>query len=219
MQRGRRGEREISVLRGLLAEVKQNLLSIRVRMSEYPLLEDVPISLIRNKRYWEAEIARLEEEIARLEAEAEMLAQQASIASASAAIPVKLVVPKHARTISVVGYMLVQQARKQQIVVTVLAVSAVAYLAIGFFWRSLDPALPIFLLIAALAFAINCAAVDYRARKGFYGTAPDEGREIIQFILEHTDDPNFPSDRSPIFPEAELAEWRREVLGGEGVRA
>ncbi len=75
------------------------------------------------------------------------------------------------------------------------------------------------LLVFLLALFINQKALEYRVKYGFYGTNTQEAREILTFILHHSDRSDLTGgggDFRKLFPEPEpLPE---QDLGAEGAR-
>jgi hypothetical protein len=125
------------------------------------------------------------------------------------------------KTVSVVGYMTTKSFQKVGIAGGILLAALLGYLIIDNFVWDLNLAFLMFLGIYSFVFAANQLAFRYRVSKGYYGTTASEAREIIQFIIDHSDDPDFPSGKKQIFPERDLEELRKTlpVSGGGEVQA
>jgi hypothetical protein len=77
-------DEELAAKQQMLANAKKHLRDIQVRISEFPLAENIPLELKQNKRRLELQIARLEKEIAAMSAPVEQQAQFQAQESAAA---------------------------------------------------------------------------------------------------------------------------------------
>lgn len=73
---------------------------------------------------------------------------------------------------------------------------------------------PVLIICLMLFVIVLSLAKNYRIRKGFYGSSEREAREIIEFILENTNDVDFTDRGKPkrIFSIEDLEEIREQVF-------
>jgi hypothetical protein len=123
------------------------------------------------------------------------------------------------KSVSVVGYMVEKSFQRVEIAGGILLAALLGYVIIDNFFLDLNFTFLGFLVLYAFVFAANQLVFQYRVSKGYYGTTASEAREIIQFIIDHSDDPDFPSGKKQIFPERDLEELKKTlpVAGGREV--
>jgi hypothetical protein len=122
---------------------------------------------------------------------------------------------------SIIGHMIALSSRRFSLIVTALFISLLMYFFFDVFVLDLNPVFLLFLFLYTIIVTTNQLIAQYRISKGYYGTTSSEAREIVQFIIDHSDDPDFPSGKKQIFPERDLEELRKTlpVPGGGEVQA
>ncbi|MCZ2459169.1 MAG: hypothetical protein LC128_06045 [Chitinophagales bacterium] len=117
---------------------------------------------------------------------------------------------------TIIGMMIGKKIKKDTRAYILLFTGLVIYLLLGLFTAQPNLLGLMFFALAILALQTNQKVTEYRIRKGFYGTNYYEAREIIQFVVENSDE-NFYSGGKikKLMPEPEvLQEEARCVEGG-----
>ncbi|CAH8188383.1 hypothetical protein [Vibrio aestuarianus] len=120
---------------------------------------------------------------------------------------------------TIVGVMLLEKAKKGTIQQTILILAIVAHLFIVWFTPSdISQFVLLFLAVLLLAVFVDQKLIEFRIRKGWYGSNEFETRELIEFITLHSnkDDFNDGSGAKRIIPnpEADLATEHEESKKG-----
>jgi hypothetical protein len=115
------------------------------------------------------------------------------------------------KDITIVGMMLDKYSASDAKSYVCLLLSVVAYSIFVLLSKStINYGVVLFVVVLAGILYTNRELLVYRIRKGYYGTTEEEARDIIEFILDHSDDTDF-TDGSGIKklmpdPEVELQE-------------
>ena len=112
---------------------------------------------------------------------------------------------------SVVGVMLLRRAKSFSIAYILLF----AALALQLGLQPANLTVSILILIIAISFFINQQTTEYRIKKGLYGSSENEATEIIEFILAHSKNEDFPNGgaKAEIFPREETKEFLEGLKG------
>jgi hypothetical protein len=108
---------------------------------------------------------------------------------------------------TVAGMMVRSKAAANAIGYAALFGSTVLYLATCWLTDKAAHPLPItFFSLLVVAIYVNQTLLEYRIRRGFYGFNPYEAKEVIQFILLHSDTSDFSDSDGlkSVIPEADM---------------
>lgn len=120
---------------------------------------------------------------------------------------------------TIVGVMLLEKAKKGTIQQAILILAIVAHLFIVWFTASdISQFVLLFLTVLLLAVFLDQKLIEFRIRKGWYGSNEFETRELIEFITLHSnkDDFNDGNGAKRIIPnpEVDLAAEHEGSKGG-----
>ncbi len=143
----------------------------------------------------------------------ESLAEQIAYSDGSA---------KDRKANTIVGVMLLEKAKKGTIQQAILLLAIVVYLFIVWFTASdISQFLLLFLTVLLLAVFLDQKLIEFRIRKGWYGSNEFETRELIEFITLHSnkDDFNDGNGAKKIIPnpEVDLAAENEGCKGGVAI--
>ncbi|OMO23054.1 MULTISPECIES: hypothetical protein [Vibrio] len=123
---------------------------------------------------------------------------------------------------TIVGVMLLEKAKKGTIQQAILILAIVAHLFIVWFTASdISQFVLLFLTVLLLAVFLDQKLIEFRIRKGWYGSNEFETRELIEFITLHSnkDDFNDGNGAKRIIPnpEVDLAAEHEGSKGGVAI--
>jgi hypothetical protein len=110
---------------------------------------------------------------------------------------------------NVVGLLTRDKRRSFSIIYFSLTISFIIYALISYYSdNTISVATTLFFLFVLMAVFLNRYLLEYRLRKGFYGTTEYEAREVIDLILRHSDKSDFSDGEGlkKLFPEPENVE-------------
>lgn len=122
---------------------------------------------------------------------------------------------------SIVELMVDNKGKKVQKAYMVFTITLLAQLGFAYFTKSgINNWFMFFTLFLAGIIYLNQVILDYRIKKGFYGTNDYEAREIIEFIFTNAEYSDFSSGggAKKIFPEPEK-ETQENIIPEGGVVA
>lgn len=119
--------------------------------------------------------------------------------------------------LTIAGMLLGSKARQSIISYFSLVSSALVYILFSITWEhELNSSIILFLSVCLALVHVNQKILEYRVSKGLYGRTEYEAREIINYILSHSDKSDF-SDGDKlkiIFPEHVKEENKETALEG-----
>lgn len=127
-------------------------------------------------------------------------------------------------TSTVIGLMMIRKEKQTFLAYIFLIASLLVYIALSQLLNlSVRTDLTLLVLGLLLALFVNQKVLEYRIKKGFYGTNEFEAREVLKFILEHADKSSFSDGQGlkDIMPTPEPNDMSEEkfVDGTKGVKA
>lgn len=118
---------------------------------------------------------------------------------------------------TIVGLLVGKKLKRDSKAYLFLMIAALIQSALGLYGSSAyTPICLGVVLIFIGAITLNQKALDYRIKKGFYGTTAYEAKEIVEFISEHSDKSDFTDGGQikKIAPDAEEVSREVVVYGG-----
>lgn len=109
------------------------------------------------------------------------------------------------------------KAKHSLVAYALVALAGVLHLAVAALTsKSINNGLLLFLAITFALIHLNQKILEFRIRKGFYGKNEYEAREMVSFLLNHSDKTDFTNgdDLKKLFPVVKESERETECLGG-----